>query len=249
MRPLLTPRASAPERTAVDDSVRQTLIKLRDEYGLSLLKDPNRLEAYLRDLAPGRNAEIHCLVSAVREGVVADLASATEGLPTAAVVARLAGRLHERLAMDENAAKWAVESLVIAMGRLQIRSTPVAMESRVAGPSADQRPISANPPRSQPPAAKRAAPRKTARRQPRAVGKWISLDAYATYTRLIITDWGPQNLRVLMFERSDESVPSNCWAFTRTAPNRYVSCGRPRLSLTAVDRDSLQLGSVYYQRA
>ena len=48
----------------MDDSVRRTLIELREEFGRSLLKDPDRLEAHLRDLAPGRHAEIHCLVSA-----------------------------------------------------------------------------------------------------------------------------------------------------------------------------------------
>ena len=233
----------------MDDSVRRTPIELRDEHGLSLLRDPDKLEAHLRDLAPGKHAEIHCLVSAVREGVVAGLAGATEGMPVAAVIARLAQRLHDRLAMDESAAKWAVEGLAIAMGRLQIRSTPVATEGRAAVPDEKPEPIAANPPRNQPPAAKRAAPRKTARRQPRAVGKWVSLDAHATYTRLIITDWGPQGLRVLMFERADESVPSNCWAFTRTAPNRYESSGRRRLSLAAVDRDSLELGGAHYRRA
>ena len=37
----------------MDDAVRQTLIELRRERGVSLLKDPDRLEAHLRDMAPG----------------------------------------------------------------------------------------------------------------------------------------------------------------------------------------------------
>jgi len=103
----------------VDDTVRQTLMKLRDEYGLSLLKDPDRLEAHLRDLAPGKNVEIHCLVSAVREGVVADLLSAPDGLPIDALIARLCARLQDRTAMNPEAAGWAVASLAQALGKGQ----------------------------------------------------------------------------------------------------------------------------------
>ena len=102
----------------VDDSVRQTLIELRDEFGLSLLKDPDRLEAHLRDLAPGKHAEIHCLVSAVREGVVTDLQAASAALPIDAVIARLCTRLQERTALHRDAAQWAVESLAQALGCL-----------------------------------------------------------------------------------------------------------------------------------
>jgi len=108
----------------VDDSVCQTLMKLRDEFGLSLLKDPDRLEAHLRDLAPGKHAEIHCLVSAVREGVVADLLSASGALPIDAVVPRLAEGLRGRVGMDREAAHWAVQSLALAIGKLQTRAAP-----------------------------------------------------------------------------------------------------------------------------
>jgi len=100
----------------VDSSVRQTLIELREKYGRALLEDPGRLEAHLRDLAPGKNAEIHCLVCAVREGVVTNLETASDALPIDAVIARLADSLRERLAMDPQAARWAVDSLAFALG-------------------------------------------------------------------------------------------------------------------------------------
>jgi len=100
----------------VNDSVRQTLIALRRERGVSLLKDPDRLESHLRDLAPGRHAEIHCLVAAVREGVVTDLLSASGALPIDALILRLAARLQQRTAMNPGAARWAVRSLALALG-------------------------------------------------------------------------------------------------------------------------------------
>jgi len=138
MRPCRTPPSPALERTAVDDSVRQTLMKLRDEFGLSLIKDADRLEAHLRDLAPGKNAEIHCLTMAVREGVVADLLSASDALPIDAVVARLADRLHERIAMDPAAARWAVASLAQALGKGQAGAP--AQEPPETGPAQAPRP-------------------------------------------------------------------------------------------------------------
>jgi len=41
------------------DSARQTLIELREEFGLSLRNDAHRLQAHLRDMTPGRHAGIH----------------------------------------------------------------------------------------------------------------------------------------------------------------------------------------------
>ena len=100
----------------MDDAVRQTLIELRRERGVSLLKDPDRLEAHLRDMAPGRHAEIHCLVAAVREGVVTDLLSASDAVPIDALIPRLSARLQQRTAMNPEAARWAVRSLALAIG-------------------------------------------------------------------------------------------------------------------------------------
>jgi len=100
----------------VDDAVRQTPIELRRERGVSLLKDPDRLESHLCDLAPGKHAEIHCLVAAVREGVVTDLLSASGAVPIDALIPRLSARLQQRTAMNPEAARWAVRSLALALG-------------------------------------------------------------------------------------------------------------------------------------
>ena len=81
----------------MDDCVRQTFIGLRD-------------------LAPGNHTEIHCLVSAVREGVVADLQSTSGAVPIDVVLTRLTERLEERTAMNPEAADWTVRSVALALG-------------------------------------------------------------------------------------------------------------------------------------
>ena len=124
----------------MDDAVRQTLMQLCDELGVSLLQDPERLEAHLRDLIPGRNAEIHCLSMAVREGVVSDLLSASDALPTDVLVARLSDRLHERMAMDPAAARWAVESLAQAVGRPHAGAPAKVALGTALAPRVDGRP-------------------------------------------------------------------------------------------------------------
>lgn len=125
----------------MDDAARQSLIELcrgRGEEGL--VDDADRLEAFLRDMCPGRHAEIHCLTMAVREGVVADLRTADEqGGFTAATQVRLAERLVQRLGMGEEAAAWTVAAWSEALGLAAYTPAPKlalpAVASRRSAPT------------------------------------------------------------------------------------------------------------------
>ena len=50
------------------------------------------------------------LVSALREGVAADLLASSDSVPLEVLLARLTKRLQDNLALPEDVARWAVES-------------------------------------------------------------------------------------------------------------------------------------------
>lgn len=99
----------------LDDAVGRELTALAVRFGAALFSERARLEAYLRDVAPGRYAEIHCILCAVDEGVAAALLDPLAGVPMQAMLVRLADRLRERTAIDADAAAWAVSSLAAAV--------------------------------------------------------------------------------------------------------------------------------------
>jgi hypothetical protein len=99
----------------LDDAVARSLAGLCREHGDTLLDDPARLEAFLRDVCPGSRAEIHCLVLAVREGAVPDLREVMPDLPAEAAAERLAARLRSDLRYDDEAASWTAGALAGAL--------------------------------------------------------------------------------------------------------------------------------------
>ena len=137
----------------MDDAVRRSLIDLCQSHGVGILDDAVRLDAFLHDMCPGRNAEIHCLGMAVREGVVSDLRNADkQGGFSASTQARLAERLVQRLGMGDEAAAWTVAACAAALGLADVSPVPTAV-------SAPARPA-ASAPRSAP-AMYRGGPRRT----------------------------------------------------------------------------------------
>lgn len=113
----------------MDDAVRTALVQLCTEHGTGMLADPVKLEAFLRDTCPGKKAEIHCLVTAVREGAVADLRG--RDLPPVAAATLLAARLREDLSMQEEAADWTAQSLAAALAT----EPPPVLEAAGAEPA------------------------------------------------------------------------------------------------------------------
>ena len=95
---------------------RQQLYKLVATYGRSLCDDPRRCEALLKDTCGQYRPEIAVLVGALREGVAADLLASQNSVPQTVLLARLTKRLHDNLALTEDAAKWGVESWALALG-------------------------------------------------------------------------------------------------------------------------------------
>jgi hypothetical protein len=95
---------------------RQKLVEIIARYGPSLVHESRRCEGLLRDYCSGYRREVAVLTSALEERVGADLLASTSKLPREVVLAKLATRLHDDLAMEQAAARWAVNSWALALG-------------------------------------------------------------------------------------------------------------------------------------
>ncbi len=99
-------------------AVRGVVTLLVQEQGRTLIDDPRRVEAFLRDLCGDCPGEIAAAVAALRSGVVADLHSgaslATQ--PVSLLLPTLAARLHDNLGIDDSLARWAVGTWALALG-------------------------------------------------------------------------------------------------------------------------------------
>jgi hypothetical protein len=92
----------------------EAICHLSETYGRALFRDPQKVEAMLRDLCPEHKREIFLLVSSLKEQIVPDLMSAqvgtVGGVPEEVIVARTRRKLADNLGFTEECAVWAVDS-------------------------------------------------------------------------------------------------------------------------------------------
>jgi hypothetical protein len=92
----------------------EALCRLSETYGRALCREPQRMEAMLRDLCPEHRLEVFLLVSALKEQIVPDLMSvqvgAVGGVPEEVIVSRSRRKLAENLGFTEESSAWAVDS-------------------------------------------------------------------------------------------------------------------------------------------
>lgn len=100
----------------MNEQAARILISLVGRYGPALAYDPLRCEGLLRDTCPRCSREIFVLVNAVRQNVPADLLAPRHTLPPALFRGFLVKRLQDELAFSDEAARWAVETWIEALG-------------------------------------------------------------------------------------------------------------------------------------
>jgi hypothetical protein len=93
------------------------LYEMLKQYGPDLCDDPKRCEALLQDLCGQYRGEISVLINAQRQGIVTELRSSLPNVPLEVLQGRLIKQLKNDLRMNEDAAKWAVESWAIALDK------------------------------------------------------------------------------------------------------------------------------------
>ncbi len=94
---------------------RQKLREIIRQHGRIIIENPRRLENLLRDYCGEFRREISVLTMALEEHAVADMLSAASALPREVLLARLAQRLCDNLALSESAAVWSVEAWAWAL--------------------------------------------------------------------------------------------------------------------------------------
>lgn len=94
----------------------EKLRELITEYGTTLIDDPRRCEAFLKDYCGQYKREIHLLISAIREGVPAELLAASKDVPYCLQASRLTQRLHDDLGLMPEFAAWTVDAWALALG-------------------------------------------------------------------------------------------------------------------------------------
>jgi len=102
------------------DVVREKFREIVAQYGRLICDDPRRCENLLRDHCASHRREVSVLVAALKEGVAADLMSSQGLIPINVLLAKLTKRLRENTALEENYARWAVESCALALGLIAI---------------------------------------------------------------------------------------------------------------------------------
>ena len=93
-----------------DEELRRSLGRLVEHHGRAICREPQRLEAMLRDLCPNHRREIFLLVAAVREQIVTEMLHSVDVLADEIVVARGSRKLCETLGLAESSARWAIEA-------------------------------------------------------------------------------------------------------------------------------------------
>jgi len=109
----------------MSDPAQQLLHQLICDYGIDLARNPQRLNALLKDHARGQfKREIFLCVQAAREGIVLDLQN-NRHLPLDALSIRLIKQLQEDYGLDNQAAHWTITAWLAALNLSNTLPVPV----------------------------------------------------------------------------------------------------------------------------
>ena len=100
----------------MNDLPRQKLREIVARDGRLIVENPRRAESLLRDYCGEFRREISVLTMALEEHAVADMLAAPVSLPRKVLLARLAQRLCDNLALSEAAAAWSIETWALSFG-------------------------------------------------------------------------------------------------------------------------------------
>lgn len=105
---------------------RRALEQIISQYGTAVCETPTRVEGLLRDTCGEYRREINLLITALKDKVAVDLQSASV-TPAELLIGRLTTRLRDNHSLTDDAARWAVESWAIALGRISRDQLPAAV--------------------------------------------------------------------------------------------------------------------------
>jgi hypothetical protein len=143
----------------VNDLPRQKLREIIAQYGRSVCENPQHCKGLLLDLCGDYKREVNILIAALEEHVVDELLHISAGVPTELVLVRLTQRLCDHRSMEQEAARWGVESWALALG-ISVGQTSTTPRTETTTKKSSARSRKSVSPVDTPPRAKTPAPTK-----------------------------------------------------------------------------------------
>ena len=125
------------------DLARRKLCEIAGIFGRSLLDEPQRCEAMLRDLCPDERRDVFLLAAALKERIPVEIIASLDTVPEEALISKLTRKLCDHLGLAPEAARWAVDSWLLA-ARVMASVRPSASSSSgvaQAAAAADSGPV------------------------------------------------------------------------------------------------------------
>jgi len=102
------------------DYVAERLKEIIIRFGPSILDEPARCEAVLRDYAGGHKKEINLLIAAIKAGVIHDLRANATGVSPKVILPKLVGKLEDEFDLSSKGANYAVQTLAAIVGLVDL---------------------------------------------------------------------------------------------------------------------------------
>lgn len=92
-----------------DNHVTDVLIKVLDEYGLSIIQEPSRFESILRDYLSKNPKELYLLSLSVKDDLFSELPDLTNHTDFSIVLEKMRFKLQSTYMINESSVEWVIE--------------------------------------------------------------------------------------------------------------------------------------------
>jgi len=98
------------------DAIQITLQEILTSYNLSIIEDPKRIKALLKDHCKGEHSlEINVIIIALEEGIPQEILRSNSGIPKTILKTKLKTILLENTYLSEDLVIWAIDSWMMAL--------------------------------------------------------------------------------------------------------------------------------------
>jgi len=98
------------------DLLREQLIRIVQEYGADILKDPGKVKGLLKDFCPEEpRGKIFAITQCLREGIHRELIDSSKRKTIRIELSRFSKRMQDDFGMKEEISIWSVESIALAL--------------------------------------------------------------------------------------------------------------------------------------
>jgi len=112
------------------DLLREQLIRIVQEYGADILKDPKKVNGLLKDFCPEEpRGKIFAITQCLREGIAKELIDSSKRKTIRIEMSRLIRKIHDNFGLKEDISRWAVESIALALGIVSEKDTVITTEN------------------------------------------------------------------------------------------------------------------------